>query len=702
MKTSSLAVLVWFILYYYCSLLFAGAQHTDPTEVDALKKIKMALGDPYGNLKNWGKGDPCNVPWTGVLCYNATNAEGYFHVEKLELLNMNLTGYLAPEIGILQDLKILDFMWNNISGSIPKEIGNITTLELLLLSGNQLSGTLPEELGYLPNLDRLQIDQNKISGSIPKSFANMNKTKHLHMNNNSLSGQIPKELSKLPILVHLLLDNNNLTSELPSELANIPNLLILQLDNNPFTNSAIPHSYVNMRKLLKLSLRNCSLQGSIPDFSTIPALGYLDLSYNGLMGNIPSQKLSSNITTINLSHNKLKGSIPSSFSGLPFLQKLSLDNNRLTGSAPSDIGLSMSFLSTAKLLLDFRNNGLSNLNNITHLANQPPNITLRLDGNPVCSQVTIPGISKLCSTENGSEDTSGCSNNSNLACNPSSCVPHHYEYIPNSGCFCAAPMEVGYRLKSPGFSFFPPYIKMFEDYLTSELNLHLYQLSIASYSWLPGPRLTMNLKIFPPINQSVRELNKSEILRIRNRFGGWKFHKSDIFGPYELINITLEEQYETVYLYSGEAGLSKGSLAGILIGTILGTAVVSSIILMMILKRQEKYTKTTSRKKLLEKKRVKVEGVKDFKYEEIALATNNFSDSMVIGQGGYGKVYKGHLNDGTVVAIKRARGGSLQGEREFSTEIELLSRLHHRNLVSLLGYCDDHDEQSIFILVKLA
>jgi len=51
--------------------------------VDALKKIKMALGDPYGNLKNWGKGDPCNVPWTGVLCYNATNAEGYFHVEKL-------------------------------------------------------------------------------------------------------------------------------------------------------------------------------------------------------------------------------------------------------------------------------------------------------------------------------------------------------------------------------------------------------------------------------------------------------------------------------------------------------------------------------------------------------------------------------------------------------------------------------------------
>jgi len=67
---------------------------------------------------------------------------------------------------------------------------------------------------------------------------------------------------------------------------------------------------------------------------------------------------------------------------------------------------------------------------------------------------------------------------------------------------------------------------------------------------------------------------------------------------YEVANLNLMLA-GTVYLYSGEAGLSKGSLAGILIGTILGTAVVSSIILMMILKRQEKYTKTTSRKKLL-------------------------------------------------------------------------------------------------------
>jgi len=90
---------------------------------------------------------------------------------------------------------------------------------------------------------------------------------------------------------------------------------------------------------------------------------------------------------------------------------------------------------------------------------------------------------------------------------------------------------------------------------------------------------------------------------------------------------------------------------------------------------------------------VKIDGVRGFTYEELALATDNFSDLLQVGRGGYGKVYKGVLADGTVAAIKRAQEGSLQGEKEFYTEIELLSRVHHRNLVSLVGYCDEEGEQ---------
>lgn len=74
-------------------------------------------------------------------------------------------------------------------------------------------------------------------------------------------------------------------------------------------------------------------------------------------------------------------------------------------------------------------------------------------------------------------------------------------------------------------------------------------------------------------------------------------------------------------------------------------------------------------------------------------ATGSFNRSTQVGQGGYGKVYKGILSDNSVVAIKRAEEGSLQGQKEFLTEIQLLSRLHHRNLVSLIGYCDEEGEQ---------
>jgi len=90
---------------------------------------------------------------------------------------------------------------------------------------------------------------------------------------------------------------------------------------------------------------------------------------------------------------------------------------------------------------------------------------------------------------------------------------------------------------------------------------------------------------------------------------------------------------------------------------------------------------------------VKIDGVRCFTFDEMAIATNNFDLSAQVGQGGYGKVYKGILADGAIVAIKRAHEDSLQGSKEFCTEIELLSRLHHRNLVSLVGYCEEEDEQ---------
>ncbi|KAM0950156.1 putative protein kinase RLK-Pelle-CrRLK1L-1 family [Dioscorea sansibarensis] len=77
---------------------------------------------------------------------------------------------------------------------------------------------------------------------------------------------------------------------------------------------------------------------------------------------------------------------------------------------------------------------------------------------------------------------------------------------------------------------------------------------------------------------------------------------------------------------------------------------------------------------------------------DIKLATNDFDEAFVIGHGGFGKVYKGVLSDGTMVAVKRAMGRSRQGHPEFVNEINLLSKIRHRHLVSVVGYCDEMGE----------
>ncbi|EEF31088.1 ATP binding protein, putative [Ricinus communis] len=84
-----------------------------------------------------------------------------------------------------------------------------------------------------------------------------------------------------------------------------------------------------------------------------------------------------------------------------------------------------------------------------------------------------------------------------------------------------------------------------------------------------------------------------------------------------------------------------------------------------------------------------------FSLNEMKQATNNFTESNVIGVGGFGKVYKGVIDQKTKVAIKRSNPQSEQGVNEFQTEIEMLSKLRHKHLVSLIGFCEEDEEMCL-------
>jgi hypothetical protein len=90
-------------------------------------------------------------------------------------------------------------------------------------------------------------------------------------------------------------------------------------------------------------------------------------------------------------------------------------------------------------------------------------------------------------------------------------------------------------------------------------------------------------------------------------------------------------------------------------------------------------------------------GPRRFSYNELVSATCNFSNERKLGEGGFGAVYKGYLIDLDIpIAVKKISKGSKQGKKEYITEVKIISRLRHRNLVQLIGWCHDRGE---FVLV---
>ncbi|KAK3166445.1 hypothetical protein QOZ80_1AG0045890 [Eleusine coracana subsp. coracana] len=82
-----------------------------------------------------------------------------------------------------------------------------------------------------------------------------------------------------------------------------------------------------------------------------------------------------------------------------------------------------------------------------------------------------------------------------------------------------------------------------------------------------------------------------------------------------------------------------------------------------------------------------------FTFRELAAATKNFRQDCLLGEGGFGRVYKGRLENGQAIAVKQLDRNGLQGNREFLVEVLMLSLLHHTNLVNLIGYCADGDQR---------
>ncbi|XP_021901519.1 probable leucine-rich repeat receptor-like protein kinase At5g49770 isoform X2 [Carica papaya] len=692
-------------LAFFFKILHTISSITDPRDAAALQSLK----DQWKNTPpSWGKADdPCGAPWEGITCNDSRvtamglstmglkgklsgDIGGLTELRSLDLsFNRGLTGSLSPRLGDLQKLNILILAGCSFTGNIPPELGNLAQLSFLALNSNNFTGGIPSSLGKLSKLYWLDIADNQLTGDLPVSTPTdpgldlLLKAKHFHFNKNQLSGTIPPKLfSSKMVLIHVLFDGNQFTGSIPTTLGLIQTIEVLRLDRNALTGK-VPLNLNNLTNINELNLAHNNLTGRLPDLAQMSTLNYVDLSNNSFdpsdapvwFSTLPS------LTTLVIEYGSLEGTLPQKLFSFPQIQQVRLKNNAFNGTL--NLGDS---IGQQLQLVDLQDNRISSVTLSSEYTD-----TLILVGNPVCT--TALSNTNYCQLQQ--QPTKPYS--TSLANCGSKLCPLDQKLSPQS-CECGYPYEGTLYFRGPSF----------RD--TSNVNLfHALEMSLwVKLDLTPGSVFIQNpffnvddylevqLTLFPA---GGKYFNRSEVQRIGFDLSNQTYKPPPEFGPYYFI--------ASPYAFPAEHGgnsISPSVVFGIAIGCASLVLCLVGVVIYAIRqkKRAEKaigfskpFASWAPSGKDSGGGAPQLKGARWFCYEELKKCTNNFSESNELGYGGYGKVYRGILPEGQVVAIKRAKQGSMQGGAEFKTEIELLSRVHHKNLVGLVGFCFEQGEQML-------
>ena len=196
-----------------------------------------------------------------------------------------------------------------------------------------------DSLANLTHLVSFNASKFLLPGSIPDWFGQRLLTLQvLDLRSCSVTGVIPLSIGNLTNLTSLYLSDNRLTGQIPSNLGQLLCLLVLDLSKNLLTGS-IPSSFVSLRNLTSLDISSNNLTGSIPlGIGALSKLQSLNLSNNSLTSSIPAQlgDLGS-LVDLDLSSNNLSGSVPQDLRALRKLQRMVFGNNGLSGSLPVNL-----------------------------------------------------------------------------------------------------------------------------------------------------------------------------------------------------------------------------------------------------------------------------------------------------------------------------------------------------------------------------
>ncbi|GLT77127.1 hypothetical protein SLA2020_487410 [Shorea laevis] len=643
------------LLFLFFLLSFTFHVHSQSaSDAAAMQALKSSLKIP--SSLDWSDSNPCN--WAGVQCPSGSN-----RVTRIQIPSKNVAGTLPPDLKNLSALTVFEVMNNQLTGPIPSLAG-LSSLQGANFHNNNFTSLPSDFFQGLTSLQSVYLDYNPFAPwEIPASLKEATALQSFSAVSANLTGQIPDifGFGTFSNLIELHLSYNQLEGGLP---ASFSGSMIQSLWLNGMNLSGSIQVLQNMTSLTEVWLQGNHFTGPLPDFSQLTQLANLSLRDNQFTGVVPMSLVDlRSLYVVNLTNNLLQGPTP---------KFADAHVDMLTGTnrfCLSDPGAAC-------------DNRVNILLSIVEAVSYPATLADNWKGNDPCN--LWRGIT--------------CNSNGNI-------TAVNFKNLGLSGTI------------SSNFSLLTSLttLDLSNNNLTGTIPSEVTNL--ASLSKLDVSNNNLYGKV-PTFKQSV------DVITAGNPNIG-----KDAPPP--------PASPDTPGSSGGGSPASSqkksqtAKVVGSVVGAICGLGLVG-IGICMYARKQKRSSKVQSPNTVVihprhsgDQEGVKitvasssVNGGGSETYSQVSSTgpsdihvveagnmvisiqvlrsvTNNFSEENILGRGGFGTVYKGELHDGTKIAVKRMESSIVndKGLAEFKSEIAVLTKVRHRNLVALLGYCLDGNEK---------
>ncbi|KAG5146663.1 hypothetical protein JHK84_032206 [Glycine max] len=619
-------------------ILYAHSQD----DTSAMLALRDTLNPPES--LGWSNPDPCK--WKHVVC-----SEEVKRVARIQIGHQGLQGTLPNPtvIQTLTQLERLELQFNNILGHLPS-LNGLSSLQVLILSNNQFSSIPNDFFIGLSELQSVEIDNNPFKPwKIPDNFVNCSSLQKISTNSTNIVGTLPDFFSSLPTLTHLHLAFNNLEGVLPLSFSG-SQIETLWLNGQKGGESNNLGSNVdvlqNMTSLTQVWLHSYAFTRPLPEFSGLESLQDLNLRDNAFTSPVPGSLLGlKSLNVMNLTNNLFQGAVPEFGSGVEVDLDLGDDSNKgLLGIGRGiilvRIGLGLLVTVGGYYFVNFHKMGLEGtiapefglLKSLQRLVLADNNLI-----GPIPKELAfLPGLVEL-----------------NVANNrlygKITSFKSHVVLTTNGN------KDIGKDKPSLGPRSSPlgPLNSTAPNRSEENDGKRSLHVVVIVFVVIGGVVLVLviGFLVFCLFRMKQKRLSKVQspnAMVIHPRHSGL---------DNENVKITIAASSLSVDV----SGIGMRTMAGSEAGDIQMGEAGNMIISIQVLRN----------------------------------VTDNFSEKNILGQRGFGTVYKGELHDDPKIVVKRMESGAISGKgaTKFKSEIVVLTKVRHRHLVSLLGYCLDGNEK---------